>query len=62
VRCEAHAAALLEQQLLASSGTAPLSNRIYQSIGFRKSTPPHNCQINTLIRNSKQQVDDFVGS
>ena len=27
----------------------------------RKSTPPQNSQLITLIRNSKQHVDDFVG-
>ena len=34
---------------------------IYLSISFLKSIPPHNRQLDTLIRSSSQQVDDFVG-
>ena len=38
-----------------------LSDTIYSLDGFRKSTPPQNCQLLVLIRDSKQQFDDFVG-
>ena len=30
-------------------------------IGFRKSTPPQNRQLNILVSHSHQEVDDFVG-
>ena len=34
---------------------------MYLFIIFGKSTPQRNRQLNIVIRNSKQQVDDFVG-
>jgi hypothetical protein len=38
-----------------------LSHRMYSLNGFRKSTPPQNRQPNISIRNSKEQIGDFVG-
>ena len=38
-----------------------LSDTMYLSISFRKSTPPQNRQLHILIRNSVHYVDDFVG-
>ena len=38
-----------------------LSDTLYILITLRMSTPPQNRQLNTLISNSEQQVDDFVG-
>ena len=38
-----------------------LSGIMYLLIGFRKSNPPRNRQLDILISNSKQHVDDFVG-
>ena len=39
-----------------------LSRTMYLLISFRKSTPPQNRQLNTSIGDSKQYVDNFVGS
>ena len=36
------------------SGPLTLSDTTYFLIGFRKSTFPENCQLDTLIRDSKQ--------
>ena len=38
-----------------------LSDTMYLSMSFRKSTPPENRQLNVSISNSKQLVDDCVG-
>ena len=38
-----------------------LFDTMYLLISFRKSTPPHTCQLNVFMSNSKQEVDDFMG-
>ena len=40
---------------------AILSATMYQSISFRKSSPPHDRQLDMLISNGKQQVDNYWG-
>ena len=38
-----------------------LLDTMYLLISFRRSTPPQNCQLHILIRNSERYIDDFVG-
>ena len=38
-----------------------LSDTMCLLIGFEKSTPPQNRQLNIPISNNKQLIDDFVG-
>jgi hypothetical protein len=38
-----------------------LSDAIYLLLSFRKSTPPHNRQLNVSISDRKRQVDDCTG-
>ena len=50
----------LEEKLL-EAGLPLLSRRISLLISLRKSTPPLDRQLNSLISDSKQQIDDFAG-
>ena len=62
--CEKRTLELRERQVVdfvAESGRESLSNTIYLSITFRKSTAPPKLQLDLLISNSEQKNDDFVG-
>ena len=62
--CEKRTLELRERQVVdfvAESGRESLSNTMYLSIAFRKSTAPPKLQLDLLISNSEQKNDDFVG-
>ena len=48
------------EHLAANEGLI-VSHTMYQSNGFRESTPPQNRQLNVLISDSKRLGDDFEG-
>ena len=51
----------MSAKILMNALPGPLSDKMYLSFSFRKSTPPQNRQLIILIGNSKQQVGNFVG-
>jgi hypothetical protein len=53
--------ALVPRELRVQDIYGRTSDTTYLSIGFRKSTPSQNIDLNILIRNSQQSVENNVG-